>query len=199
MNSFIRTIVLCGIVFGLSQENSNAQKIWENRAGCIRAQANLAPGFMRGQPRANAYIASDLDVFLGEKVAFACGAFYSFSTIRKNQPGVSMNHSIFWGANYHWAKAGRFDPYFGLEPGLGIVQASYESGDGLKKTPVAYVPLISASLGCNYYVGSIFHFFAKVQGVSGHVSSTMPEPLHLDELRCMVGLGWNLRAWKVKV
>jgi hypothetical protein len=81
---------------------------------------------------------------------------------------------------------------------MGLVREAYNSGDGLKLTPFSVVPLISAAVGCNYYVGSIFHFSIKIQGVTGQMFSTLPGAKRLDELKFTAGLGWNLRMWKPK-
>jgi len=175
--------------------SSYALDIWESRRGFVRTQANLAPGLMQNQSRVNAYIAGDMDIFLDDQFSFAGSAWYSFSTIRNGQTGVTMNHSIFWGGSYHWLDAGRFDPYLTLQPGFGVARANYLNRGELATSAVEVVPLVSVSIGCNYYVGSMFHFLFRLQAVSGHLSSDMPQPMSLNELRCSVGLGYNLRAF----
>lgn len=177
---------------------SNAQKIWEERKGCIRAQGNLAPGYLFSQKAATGYVNGDIDLFFHNHVSFTGSAWGSFITSRKNITGVKANHAVFGGINYHILKTGKWDPYIGFTPGVGIVQATYKEADVIKKTPYAAVPLVAASVGCNYYVGWIFHVFVKVQAVSGQVFSTLPAPIRLDELKFMAGLGWNIRAWKPK-
>jgi hypothetical protein len=79
-----------------------------------------------------------------------------------------------------------------------LVQVAYSEEGIIKNTPYTPVPLASASIGCNYYVGSIFHFFVKVQGVVGQVTSTLPTTQRLDELKFTGGLAFNLRIWKPK-
>ncbi|MCX6199942.1 MAG: hypothetical protein NTY88_12100 [Bacteroidetes bacterium] len=154
---------------------------------------------MFGQKAASAYLNGDIDVFVDDRVGVTGSAFYSFALNRNNQTGLKANHAVFFGINYHFLKPQRFDPFIGFTPGMGLVQAAYKDGDVLKRTPYAAVPLLSAKIGFNYYVGSIFNFFAKVQGVTGQVVSTMPSAMRLDELKFMAGLGWNLRMWKPKV
>lgn len=183
----------------LSSQNVLSQKIWETRKGCIRTQGNFSGGYLFGQKTASAYLNGDVDVFVDDRVGITGSAFYSFALNRNNQTGLKANHAVFFGINYHFLKPQRFDPFIGFTPGMGLVQAAYKDGDVLKRTPYAAVPLLSATIGFNYYVGSIFNFFAKVQGVTGHVVSTMPSAMRLDELKFMAGLGWNLRMWKPKV
>lgn len=183
----------------LSSQNVLSQKIWETRKGCIRTQGNFSGGYLFGQKAASAYLNGDVDVFVDDRVGVTGSAFYSFALNRNNQTGLKANHAVFFGINYHFLKPQRFDPFIGFTPGMGLVQAAYKDGDVLKRTPYAAVPLLSATIGVNYYVGSIFNFFAKVQGVTGHVVSTMPSAMRLDELKFMAGLGWNMRMWKPKV
>lgn len=173
-----------------------AQKIWEQRKGCIRAQGNLAPGYLFSQKSASAYVAGDMDLFFDNRVSFTGSAFYSFALTRRSETGLRANHAIFAGLHYHFLKPGRFDPYIGLTPGVGIVQAAYKENEVLKRSRITAAPLISADIGFNYYIGSVFHVFVKVQGVTGQMLGNIPAPQRLDELKCMAGLGWNIRAWK---
>ncbi|HLP50236.1 MAG TPA: hypothetical protein VK154_05090 [Chitinophagales bacterium] len=192
----IRILIL--LLSALAFTQLPAQKIWEERKGCIRAQGNLAPGYLFSQKIASGYVAGDMDLFFDNRVSFTGAAWYSFALNRKNETGLKANHALFAGLNYHFLKPGRFDPYIGFTPGIGLVQATYEENDELRKSKLAVLPLVSASIGFNYYVGWIFHVFVKVQGVTGQVSGTLPAPVRVDELKCMAGLGWNLRIWKPK-
>lgn len=195
----VKYILQVFIFMCLSSQNVLSQKIWETRKGCIRTQGNFSGGYLFGQKAASAYLNGDVDVFVDDRVGVTGSAFYSFALNRNNQTGLKANHAVFFGINYHFLKPQRFDPFIGFTPGMGLVQAAYKDGDVLKRTPYTAVPLLSATIGFNYYVGSIFNFFAKVQGVTGHVVSTMPSAMRLDELKFMAGLGWNLRMWKPKV
>lgn len=175
-----------------------AQKIWEERKGCVRMQGNLAPGYLFSQKVASAYLNGDMDLFFDNRVSFTGSGCYSFALNRKNETGLKANHALFGGLNYHFLKPKRWDPYIGLTPGMGIVQVAYKEGDEVKRAPYSVAPLISASVGCNYYVGWIFHIFVKVQAVTGQAFSEGAPPVRLDELKFMAGLGWNLRLWKPK-
>jgi hypothetical protein len=190
--------VICLLLFVAATPQSQAQKIWTERKGSISAQGNLAPGYLFAQKSVSAYVNGDVEIFIDDRASFIGQAWISFATTEKNKAGLRANHAIFWGANYHFLKPGRWDPYVGFTPGMGLVRAGYKSGEDIKLTPFSVVPLVSISAGCNYYVGSIFHFFVKVQGVSGQMFSDLPVPKRLDELKFMAGLGWNLRMWKPK-
>lgn len=176
-----------------------AQSIIENRKGCINSQGNLAAGYLFAQKQVGAYFVGEAELFVDNRVSIAGATWLSFATTQKTKPGLRANHSILWGFNYHFLKKGRWDPYIGFTPGLGIVRTQYLNDEGvLTRSSFAPVPLVSASLGCNFYIGSIFHFFAKVQGVSGQMLKDVPAPVRLEEIKCTVGLGWNLRLWKPK-
>ena len=175
-----------------------AQRIWEERKGCVLAQGNLAPGYLFAQKNVTAYIDGNIEVFIDDRFSFTGAAWCSFATTQKDQAGLRANHAIFWGGNYHFLKPSRFDPYISFTPGLGLVRASYMDGENLKLSPFTVVPLAALSVGFNYYVGSIFHFFIQVQGVTGQTFGTLPTPMRLDEIKFMAGLTFNLRLWKPK-
>jgi hypothetical protein len=88
-------------------------------------------------------------------------------------------------------KPNRFDPYIGLTPGISLVRVRFNGNERIESTPLSVVPVMSAQLGFNFYVGSIFNFFAKVQGIKGQFFSILPKPKNIDEIRIMAGLGWN--------
>ena len=193
----IRTGVFALLVFICSA--TQAQKIWENRTGCVIGQGDLAPGYLFAQHTVAAYVDGDLAIFFENRFAAEGAIWASFATNTPGQPGIKVNDALFWGAEYHFLKPSRWDPYVSLTPGVGLVRVSYYNAEGdLTRTPYTAVPLGSMSIGCNYYVGSIFHFFLRVQGVVGQVSSTLPTTQRLDELKFLGGLAFNLRLWKSK-
>jgi hypothetical protein len=195
----IRIIILFLTLMVSISQRVSAQRIWEVRKGCVRTQGNLGGGYLFSQKAVSAYFNGEMEVFFDDRFAYTGAMCASFLTNRKNDVGLKANHAIFAGANYHFLKPKRWDPYIGLTPGVGLVRAAYRNGDELKKTPFTLAPLISAQIGCNFYVCSFLHFFVKVQGVAGQMFSTLPTPQRLDEMKFMGGLGWNLRLWKPKV
>lgn len=177
-------------------ENLEAQDIVESRRGYISAQGNLAPGYMFQSKEMMAYVGGDVEIFPADKFGVMGSSIISFSTKHQDEMGILQNHGIFFGGNYHFRKLGQFDPYVGFAPGIGLVQVAYAEDGELFKTSANAVPLASALIGFNFYIGSVFHFFLRMQAVSGEVFSTLPSPMRLDELKIMGGLGWNLRVWK---
>jgi hypothetical protein len=189
----IKSSLLLLLFFSIQTQ---AQKIWEQRTGCIVSQGNIAPGYMFSSKQATAYVDGDMEIFLENHFAVTGAVWFYVPLAQKSLTGLKVNEAVLWGAEYHFLKPSRWDPFIGLTPGAGLVRVAYNNGEEIKETPYTAVPLAALSVGCNYYVGSVFHFFAKVEGVAGQISSTLPTPMRLDELKFMAGLGWNLRLWK---
>lgn len=194
----LKTILITALLFIALLTDAGAQRIWETRKGTIRAQGNLGPGIMFAQKSVSAYLNGEMEVFFEDRFAYTGAVCVSFVTIPKDREGIRANHAVFAGANYHFLKPSRWDPYVGLTPGVALVRAAYKSGDVLKLTPFSLAPVVGAQFGCNYYVLSFMHFFVKAQVVAGQMFSTLPAPKRIDELKIMAGLGWNLRLWKPK-
>ncbi len=176
----------------------HAQRIWEVRKGCIRSQGNLGGGYLFAQKKISGYLNGEMEVFLEDRVAYTGAICFSFLTIKKNETGIKVNHAVFSGANYHFLKPSRWDPYVGLTPGVGLLKATFQNGDELKTTSFSIAPLLSVQVGCNFYVMSFLHFFVKAQFVTGQMFGTLPSPQRIDEMKFMGGMGWNLRLWKPK-
>ncbi len=174
---------------------SFSQSITDHRAGHFRAQGNLAGGYLFAQKDFTAYITGDLDLFLSDDVSFTGECWYNFQT-NDRRTGLLENHALFSGFNYHPLKKGRWDPFIGLSPGMAIVKAGYNDAEGIIQETVGVAPLVSGTVGCNYYIGSIFHLFVKARGVAGMFRGDSPEFTPLNEMKITAGLGWNVRLWK---
>lgn len=195
-----KRLIVFLILLLLTVSGTYAQKkrtmIWEERKGCVRTQGNLAAGYIFPQKQVAAYLTGDMDLFVDNRVSVNGQIWGSFATTAANKPGILANHSVFWGMNYHLLPKGKFDPYLGLTTGVGLVRVKYVDGEDVRKSVFDAVPLLSTQIGVNYYVGWIFHFFAKVQGVSGVFFRDVPRSSRLEELKITAGLGWNMRLWK---
>lgn len=173
----------------------SAQPIAERRVGSLRAQGNLAGGYLFSQKTFSASAAGDFDLFADDNVSVTGEVWYGFKT--HNKPiGLLHNHALFWGFNYHPLKKGRWDPYIGLSPGMAWVQAGYYDGEGVAIKTFGVAPLVSGVIGCNYYAGSLFHFFVKARPVAGRFRGASAEFTSLSEMKIYAGLGWNVRLWK---
>ncbi len=191
-NKIITTIVSLIFVTHIA-----AQPIVIQRKGNLRVQGNIAGAYLFKQKVFIPYVTGDLDLFFDNNVAIA-GSFWISLPIGSTKSGLVHNHAILGGVNYHPLKKGRWDPYIGLTPGIGLVQMEYKKDGLTKRTPLSVVPLLSASVGCNYYIGSVFNFFVKAQGVSGQFFKLEKQTVRLDDVRFTAGLGWNFNLWKPK-
>jgi hypothetical protein len=176
---------------------TTAQPIVQQRKGNFRAQGNIAGAYLFQQKIFMPYLTGDMDLFFDNHVALA-GSVWVSLPISKIKSGLKQNHAVFGGINYHPLKKGRWDPYICLTPGIGLVQAEETNGELVTRTHLSPVPLLSASVGCNYYIGSIFNFFVKAQGVSGQFFKLEHRAIRLDDLRLTAGLGFNFQLWKPK-
>lgn len=176
---------------------TTAQPIVQQRKGNFRAQGNIAGAYLFQQKIFMPYLTGDMDLFFDNHVALA-GSVWVSLPISKIKSGLKQNHAVFGGINYHPLKKGRWDPYICLTPGIRLVQAEETNGELVTRTHLSPVPLLSASVGCNYYIGSIFNFFVKAQGVSGQFFKLEHRAIRLDDLRLTAGLGFNFQLWKPK-
>ena len=189
--------IIIAIVGLLFVTHSFAQPIVEQRKGNIRVQGNLAGAYLFKQKAFTPYLTGDLDLFFDNHVSLA-GSVWASLPLGSTKSGLRQNHAIFGGINYHFLGKGRWDPYIGFTPGLGLVQMEYEKEGVVQRTKLSPIPLLSASVGCNYYIGSIFNFFVKAQGVSGQFFKLEQQTVRLDDIRFTAGLGWNFGLWKIE-
>lgn len=181
--------MLCMLTFVL-----NAQTIMEQRKGFARSQGNIGAGYLFAQKKVLPYVQGDFDLFVHNKVSLTGEGWFSFP-IKKQQMGLRDNHGIFSGFNVHFTQKGRWDPYMGFAPGMAIGRVGYMDGEAYKLSKAAVAPVLSANLGCNFYIGSIFNFYLKVKGVAGQLFTNTPNATPLHELKLTAGLGWNARVF----
>lgn len=190
-----KSLILLPLLLVYFQATAQVMPITEARTGFIRAQGNLAGGYLFSQKNYTAYITGDADVYVSENVSVAGELWYSFAT---NEDALRQNHSLFGGINYHPVKHSRVDPFIGFSPGMGLSKIAYDMNNSRHSTPLTPTPLIGVVTGCNWYVGSIFHMFIKARWVHGQVMGDAPFRTSLHEIKITAGLGWNLRMWKPK-
>jgi hypothetical protein len=104
-------------------------------------------------------------------------------------PSFKHNHSVFFGANYHFIKSNH-DFYLGIQPGVAYTQVKMLRG--MDEQYASTNPLFSSVVGYNFYVNSIFHFFVQTRLILGeHLTNDVKS---LNEMRFSAGLGFNLNA-----
>ena len=164
----------------------------------LRAQATISPGMLLESKARNIYIHGNLEYYADETISLRGDGYYFVSSFG-NTNHFLMHHSLFSGASYHIKTKNHFDPYIGIQPGISITQAFYNTcPDGAMcfapprlQDSYSFNPLISGVIGFNYYAQQVFHIFGEARYVHGtHLSEL--GPLSLDEVRLSFGLGFNI-------
>lgn len=166
--------------------------------GMIRAHANLSGGYLFHTKNFASYISANCEYYINESFSVIGESWFSFDIVDENEIGLRKNFSGFAGMNYHPVKKSRWDPYVGFNAGLGFFTNNYYQNTLIRESPVQFTPLVGATVGLNYYVGSIFHFFVQCKFVAGGGSSSMYGRTYLHELKLSGGLGWNITTRKRK-
>lgn len=192
----IRKIILIILLIQLLPNLLRAQK-HDSTASISRVlmlQATICPGrmFYNGGMW-NSYFNSTLEWCFDNRVSIRANGFYFFSTQGAYRP-LKMNHSLMLGAFYHYPK-GKFDYYFGVEPGAALVQQyPYTFNDSTISNPsIKISPLISVSTGINYFFWKYMNIFAAIKFVHGTYIPPYGNSIPLEELRISAGIGFHVR------
>ncbi len=161
--------------------------------GLLRASGTISFGSMTKQKQTNIYLHGVLEYYLTKNISSRGDVYYYLKS--GDQQLLNLNHQLFAGASYHFNTNNNFDPYLGIEPGIGLTQANYVVVNVENNTEAS--PLISAVVGFNYYASKWFHLFIDGRYVTGkHLSNQ--KMISLNELRLSFGLGINLNVLKKK-
>lgn len=190
-------IILCVAAFSSFSSDLFAQKIWEERKGMARGQGNVAAGYFLSRREFSGYVTGDAEYFIDNRAGFSGELWYNLP-FRAATRGFWKHHSIYAGMNWHFLKPQKFDPFIGLSPGISMANEKFQDALGIiRSTDYKIIPDISITIGCNYYIGSIFHFYLRLKYVYSDFTGVY-ESTRLDELKITAGLGWNLRIIKPK-
>jgi hypothetical protein len=193
-----RLVLLAFVLMGMAAQAQDDKPFVKKYL--LRTQGNLSVGFMTKQKTVPAYIGGDFDFFVDERVSFyGEGSFFVTSTSDEVGYKMKHNHAILSGFNIHLTSQKRFDPYIGINPGIMISQFGPTSDVNIglynppftQNTKVGVSPLFTTAIGFNYYVGSIFNFFARIRYIQGQFFGNSMERIPLSEFRFSAGLGWN--------
>lgn len=194
----LTVMMLMAVMTAMAQKNGQPELI---RKGLLRAKGTITPAVMLNDGALNIYLQGDADFYLSRRVSLRGDGYYFLDT--QGDGDLTMNHGIFFGANYHFPAGGRFDPYIGLQPGASYVQASKVLPWGVEGADIEVtstgniVPNISVAAGFNFYVWKYLHFQAQMRYVHGrHAVPWGNRPL--DEFRFSLGLGWNVNTIKAR-
>jgi hypothetical protein len=181
--------LFCGLKLKLS-----AQAVDYLRPGLIRAHLTLTPARSLGTDDSHFYLHGALEGYLNSQLSLAGESYYYMGQLSSARIIFDQNHSIFFGANYHWVH-NRSDLFVGFQPGFSITRLN-AINNGLKQSETGFNPLVSIIAGHNFFIHSFFHFFVHSRLVVGehHYNRN----INLAELRISAGLGINLNSSKKK-
>lgn len=139
------------------------------------------------------FLHGNLEAYLSPQISIIGEGYYFLNELKNNNlQTFKHNHSIFFGANWHFTKENN-DFYFGFQPGLSITKLNHEKIN-TTSSKSGINPLISGNIGYNYYVHQNFHFFIQTKLVIGQHSYDKVE--NLNEFRFSAGLGFNINTSK---
>lgn len=171
-----------------------AQERSFSKEGILRAQATLSTGNMIKYPVTHIYLSGDLEYYISEQISIKGDSYYFLGSMMDNH-FFKYNHSNFAGISFHLVQKKIFDPYICLQPGAAYSLSEQGINNNIESkvsSNTTISPLLSVSVGFNYYAKKYFHLFMGTQYINGKYLSTGPHPISLDELRISFGLGFNL-------
>lgn len=188
----VKKIVMMILFFPLFLAAQEADEIIAKK-GLLRTMGTINFGRLTKEEQTNIYLQGVLEYFVTKNITSRGDIYYYLKS--GNQQLLNLNHQLFAGASYHFNTNSNFVPYLGIEPGVGLTQASFVIMNG--ENNIEASPLISAVAGFNYYASKWFHLFIDARYVTGkHLSNQ--KMISLDELRLSFGLGFNLNILKKK-
>jgi hypothetical protein len=183
-------IILIIILFSSIAKAQEASHI---KHGLISGRLTLSPTTSLANKYDYFFLNGDIETYLNTKVSIIGEGFYFLNQLGNyDSPNFDYNHSAFFGVNWHFTKKNN-DLFVGLQPGISITQLNTSNTMSIN-TQKGINPLISASLGYNYYLHKNFHFFVQTKIVLGQ--HFYDEIVNLNEFRLSAGLGFNINAKK---
>ena len=168
--------------------------------GLFSTKGTLAVGFPSAYSGINSYVSGNLEYYLEKNVSFRGGLYLFLGTSGATDVFVN-NNTLFTGFYYHPKTNNHLDPYIGIEPGVTWSQLKAPDAEiailNPKKSsyPHSASPIISGTIGINYYASNFTHLFIEGKYLTGtHVSDI--SGVSLNEFRIAFGFGFNL--WAIK-
>ncbi len=157
--------------------------------GSIKAMATLSPSKILSKNLSPFYLHGSLEYYIDNKVSIIGEGFYYLGDL-SSQPFINFNHNIFFGANYHFIKNNN-DLYIGVQPGVSFTQIKPNDTQNKQySNRISVNPLISISIGYNFFVSKYFYFF--VQNKYVHGENILVSPFNMSDVRLSAGLGFHI-------
>lgn len=159
------------------------------RTGLVSAMATISPSTMLSGNGQYFYLHGDLNVYLNEKVSVG-GETYFFAGNISGPSLFAYNHKVFFGTAIHKA-TGRNDLYLAFHPGVSFTKLKPETFSWMDMQ-TGINPILSVSVGDNFFISDYFHFFVQVKLLLGEHNYDIHQ--NLSELLLSAGLGFNINA-----
>jgi hypothetical protein len=189
MKKFIYAIVFIGLFArpSLAQKDST----FSVHKGILRGNLTMPFGYLIQAKTTTVYIGGSLEYYAEPTVSLRGeGNFYMEGAAGTKY--LKMNHSIGFGAFYHFQTHNSFDPVIGFQPEAAFTQTT-AAGD-----PVTISPLASGIIGFNYFAEKWFHILVNLRYTAGrHLDEQ--SLTSLSEVSFSFGLGWNIDIIKKKL
>jgi hypothetical protein len=186
-----REKVMLLIAIVLYATSTYAQQPNYVRAGLVRSQLTLSPGYFFADNNTYFYFHGNLEGFIEDRLSLS-GDSYMFLGNQTSDSGLlKMNQSSFFGMAKHISN-GRSDFYVSFQPGFSITQLN--KSEQHASNALAFNPMVSTAIGYNYVFYKYFHFFTQLRYCYGNHLYT--RPVGLSEIRFSAGLGFNINTVK---
>lgn len=201
---FFSSLLLCVCFCAVLAQSDNTRERFIHR-GLFRAMGTLSSGVMFKENVTNIYLHGNIEYYVSDNVSLRGDGFWYVNSL-EDFPPFEYNHSVLSGASYHFRTKSHFDPYLGLAPGVSIAKRMLVSNNifcdpgpcpGYENIRQGIDPLISSTVGFNFYFQRWFHLFMEARYIYGRHLVDF-SPLSLSELRFSFGLGWNINFIKKK-
>jgi hypothetical protein len=169
--------------------------------GILSAYLTLTPGHMLALKTNAVYLHGNMEYYFDNKISVRGDGFYYIDSLGYNI--FAFNHSLFFGPSYHFKTSNHFDPYLSIQPGIAYTKDILFFGPSIIASSFAYAgrpasfnPLVSGTVGMNYYATRFFHLFLEGRFVQGKYRAS-DVPFSMNEVRLSFGLAFNLNTVKV--
>jgi hypothetical protein len=170
--------------------------------GLFTMKGTLAVGFPSAYTGTNMYVSGNMEYYLEKMISFR-GGLYLFLGTSGADDVFKQNSTLFTGFYFHPKTNNHLDPYIGLEPGISWTQLNPPTTDEttvlnptqISNYPNAASPIISGTIGINYFASNFTHLFIEAKYIAGTHQSDV-ESVSLNEFRIAFGFGFNL--WAIK-
>jgi hypothetical protein len=190
-------IIVLLVPFVMSAQNADNQFIDK---GLFSMKGTLAVGFPSAYEGTNMYVSGNCEYYLEKNVSFR-GGLYMFLGTSGADDVFKQNSTLFTGFYYHPKTNNHLDPYIGIEPGISWTQLKAPDEEiaivdpKTSSYPNAASPIVSGTIGINYYASNFAHLFIEAKYLSG-VHASDVAGVSLNEFRIAFGFGFNF--WAIK-